>query len=571
MEQKIALLIPEIVLFITTCIVMIVGLSRNRAVRQSCALLSALGLSLAGAFVLAVYLRLEDQLAGVPVLGTLLRQAGEAGVNTALPNLPVIGKLLVCAVGLLIVLLMSGSADRELEMEVDAGRPFEPLRSVRAESWSFVLFSLTGLMLCASADDLIWLFLALELTSLPTYVMAATSTARNRSMESGVKYFFLGALGAAIFLYGFTMIYGGTGSTHFGTIRDVVAGQAAAGGINTIVMLGLVLSIVGVCFKIAAVPMHFYTPDVYQGASASVAGFLAFVPKAAGFFSILSLCALAGWRFGGVDAQNAALPETLRILLIAIAVLTMTVGNVLAILQSSVKRILAYSSIAHSGYMLVGVIVGPGPAGSDFTRNGLAAVLFYLFAYGVTTVGAFAVVACLEKRVGSGSDEHFEEADHIDDFRGLALSRPVLGWSMVVCAMSLLGLPPLLGFFAKLPLFTSAIGAGEIALVIILGLNSAIAAYYYLRIAYTCFIEKPGDVPNAPAIEEGPFTPRKMAGVVSVAFVIALAVAGSRLTDLAEAGASYAPASRTVSPKAEAAPSDATPVAASITASSARP
>jgi NADH-quinone oxidoreductase subunit N len=534
METKIALLWPEIVMFITTCVVMIVGLSKSRGVRQMSAVIAALGI--AGAGFLAIWTNV--------------------GVNTALPSLPMWGKALVSVVGLLIVLLMSGAADRELEEEVDKGRPFEPLRSVRAESWSFILFSLTGLMLCTSADDLIWLFLALELTSLPTYVMAATSTARNRSMEAGVKYFFLGAMGAAVFLYGFALIYGGTGSTNFQVIRDAIATQAAGGGVNTIALLGIVLSIVGVCFKIAAVPMHFYTPDVYQGSSASVAGFLAFVPKAAGFFSIMSLCALVGWRFSGNEfGAGASLPETIRVLLIAIAVLTMTVGNVLAIMQSSIKRMLAYSSIAHSGYMLVGIIAGPGPTGSDFTRNGLAAVLFYLFSYGVTTIGAFAVVACLEKRVGTGADAHWEEADQLDDFRGLALSRPVLGWTMVVCSMSLLGLPPLLGFFAKLPLFTSAISANELPLVIILALNSAIAAYYYLRIAYTCFIEKPGDVPNAPVVEEGPFTPRKMAGVVSVVIIAALAVGGSKLTEYAQQGTRYAPgATRSKAPTAKTQP-----------------
>lgn len=519
MTTKIALLWPEITLFITTCLVMVLGLSHSRNVRSMCAPLCAVGLAIAGLIAIAY-----------PVAG-----------NTGLPNLPVYGKAMVAVIGLIMVLLLSGSADRELEEAVDKGRPFEPLRSVRAEFWSFFLFSLTGLMLCAGADDLIWLFLALELTSLPTYVMVAISTSRNRSMEAGVKYFFLGALGAAMFLYGFAFIYGGTGHTSFAAIREVLAAQAVHGGINGIAMLGLVLAVLGVCFKIAAVPMHFYTPDVYQGSSASVAGFLAFTPKAAGFFALMLLCSLVGWNFaaGPQDVSHESLPELLRVLLIVLAVLTMTVGNVLAILQSSVKRILAYSSIAHSGYMLVGLVAGPGADTAGFTRNGLAAIMFYMFSYGVMTVGAFAVVASLEKKSRNGE---VVEADDINDFRGLALTRPLLGWTMVICAMGLLGLPPLLGFIGKLPLFTAGISADEIPLVIVLGINSAIAAYYYLRLAYVCFLESPETVPNAPKVEEVPFVGRRVAGAVAMAGVLLLAVFGGRLGDIALRAGHYEPA-----------------------------
>lgn len=210
----------------------------------------------------------------------------------------------------MLLMLAAGSVDREDEAAIAEGRAtFNPLRSNRAEFYSFFLFSLTGLMLCASADDLIWLFLALELTSLPTYIMvviAKGSGSKGESQEAGVKYFFLGALGAAVFLYGFALIYGGTGSTDFRDITTAIQAQAAGPGVNQMVILGVVLAVLGVCFKIAAVPMHFYTPDVYQGASASVAAFLAFVPKAAGFFSILLLCSLVGWSYG---KDHQSLPD----------------------------------------------------------------------------------------------------------------------------------------------------------------------------------------------------------------------------------------------------------------------
>lgn len=506
MLDKVAQLWPEIALFITTCVVMMVGLSPNRATRSLCAPLCALGLIIAG----------------------VLAYMSSAKYATPLPLMATYGKVLVAGVGLLLLLLLSGSADRELESSIDRGGRFEPLRAIRAEFYSFFLFSITGLMLSAGSDDLIMLFLALELTSLPTYVMVSVSTSRNRSMEAGVKYFFLGALGAAVFLYGFALIYGGTGHTHFAGIQSAIAGQVASGGApNTLVMAGLILSVLGIGFKIAAVPMHFYTPDVYQGSSSPMAAFLAFVPKTAGFFAILSLVSLAGWGFG---AGGTSLPEPLRTIVFAVAVLTMTVGNVLAILQTSVKRILAYSSIAHSGYMLVGVIAGPGNGGGGvggvgggLARNGVAAVLFYLLCYAVMTVGAFAVLACLERKTSSGE---FEEADSIQDLRGLWYTRPVLAVIMVLCAFGLLGLPPLLGFFGKLPLFTAGIAAGETTLVLILAVNSAIAAFYYLRLVAVPFLENPDKSPVGAPVQLSPFRGRLLAGVIAAACVVLLSAVG---------------------------------------------
>jgi len=523
MVEKIAGMWPEICLFCTTCIVMVIGLSKSRALRNMCGPLCGIGL----------------------IGAALLAATTTPDTNTALPNMAMFAKILVAGVGLVLVCLVAGTADRDFEKAIDQGTGFDAIRSTRAEFWAFFLFSLTGLMLCAGADDLIFLFLALELTSLPTYVMVSLSTGKNKSMEAGVKYFFLGALGAAIFLYGFTFIYGGTGHTNLHEIQRVIAAQASSGdatgmglsgGINEITMLGVVLAIIGICFKIAAVPMHFYTPDVYQGSSASIAGFLAFVPKAAGFFAILLITSCVGWQFGELGTE---LPSVLRDALWMIAVLTMTIGNVLALLQSSVKRILAYSSIAHSGYMLVGVIAGPGLGASTFTRNGLAAVLFYLLSYGVMTLGAFAVLACLERKNSKGE---MEEADNIADIRGLCKTHPVLGWVMVLSSLGLLGLPPLLGFFGKLPLFTSAIGAGEVPLVLILGLNSAIAAYYYLRLAFVCYIDSPETSPNLAPMQATPFGSRRVAGVLSALGGVALAVVGGTLADVAATAGRYVPA-----------------------------
>lgn len=517
MREKLPALWPEIVLFAAACVVMVVGLSRDAKIRNLCLPLCLGALGLAGVLAWTT----------TPVM------------DVALPGLAKFGKVLAAAVGALLLVLLSGTADREYESAIARGTDrYDPLRASRAEFYAFFLFSITGLMLCAGADDLIWLFLALELTSLPTYIMVSISTRHGRSMEAGVKYFFLGALGAAIFLYGFTLIYGGTGSTNLAQIHRVLAGQVAAAGspsgINAIAMAGLVLSVIGVGFKIAAVPMHFYTPDVYQGASSSVAAFLAFVPKTAGFLTILLLCASVGWVAAGhPDDKFGSLPSPLHETLWIMAALTMTVGNVLAVIQTSVKRVLAYSSIAHSGYMLVGVVAGPG---DGFASSGIAAVLFYLVTYGVINVGAFAVLASLER---VGPDGKPEEIDSFDDLRGLCRTRPLLGYTLVLSSLGLLGLPLTLGFWAKLPLFTSALASGETVLVLILAVNSAIAAYYYLGLARAAWLDVAEHAPGAVPARVTPFLGRILAGVVSAGCVIVLAIVGGGLMTWAKGAAEY--------------------------------
>lgn len=497
MVEKLRYLTPEIVLFFATCVVMVVGLSPAPAVRRLCAAISIAALAVAG----------------VAALWT------PTPPNSLLPHIMPFGKAMIAAVGILLVMLITGTVDRDYEAAVAKGQKWDGIRATRAEFYSFVLFSLTGLMLCTTADDLIWIFLALELVSLPTYVMVSISTAGTRSQEAGIKYFFLGALGAAFFLYGFAFLYGATGTTLlFGDgvtpgIAEVFAVQAAEGGsVSTMGILGMVLAMVGVSFKIAAVPMHFYTADVYEGASSSVSAFLAFVPKAAGIIVLILLASTIGWGFG-----EGSLPEPVRAVLWVMAAMTMTVGNVLALLQRNVKRVLAYSSIAHSGYMLVGLIAGPGLEGAPIADNGVAATLFYLLCYGFMNLGAFAVLACLERRTAAGVREEIET---YEDLRGLTRTHPLLGWTMFVCSLSLLGLPPLLGFWGKLFLFQSAISAGEIALVVIMGLNSAIAAYYYLKLAFGCFFESSPD--EGKSLSVTPFGGRVVAAGASAFAVLVL-------------------------------------------------
>lgn len=495
MIHTLTILAPEITLFVASCVVMVLGLSPAPAIRRQCGFLTVAALLVAGALALN----------------------GPRGATTLLPDILPFAKATLALVGILLVLTASRTVDRDDEDAIDKGlTSFSAIRSTTAEFYAFLLFSLTGAMLCASAADLVWLFLALELTSLPTYVMVVLSGRGRegflRSQEAGVKYFFLGALAAATFLYGFALLYGGTGATRF----DDIAAHIATHGMGPIALAGMVLSILGISFKIAAVPMHFYTADVYQGAASPVSAFLAFVPKTAGMLSILVLVSLMGWVSPQPDSGPATLPPVIDALLWLIAVITMTVGNVLATLQSSAKRMLAYSSIAHSGYMLAGVIAGPGDG--SFTSSGVAAVLFYLLCYGVMNTGAFAVLASLENRAGS-------EAENLDDLRGLARSHPVLGWSLALCMLSLLGFPPILGFFAKVPLFTSALGGERTMLVVALALNSAIAAFYYLRVVALVLLDEPGPRP----LLDARVPSRVLVALICAAGVIVLGLLGNPL------------------------------------------
>ncbi|MFI4861016.1 MAG: NADH-quinone oxidoreductase subunit N [Phycisphaerales bacterium JB063] len=482
LTEKLALLWPEIALLVGACVCLVTGLSGSKALRKATP-----GVAMLSLVVAAVLLRsVPNPVASMPA-GVDARHFMQLG------GLAAFAKLAVIAIGLILVMVATGTPDalrQIIAADSAEGKAFEPGDCFRGEFYAFMLFSLTGVMLCAGASDLVWLFLALELTSLPTYVMAATSRDKPHAQEAAVKYFFLGAMSAAVFLFGFALIYGATGFTEFGPIASYV--QAV--GVSPLMMTGVVLAVVGISFKIAAVPMHYYTADVYEGAATPVTAFLAFVPKTAGFVSLIGILGLVGWGHSNGGAATE-LPAVLVYLLALIAVLTMTVGNVLGLMQKRIKRVLAYSSIAHSGYMLVGLLVGPAAAqavsGSERTllSNGLAAVLFYLVAYGLSTVSSFAVIACMSRPDGS-------EVETYDDLAGMRLRHPFLAAVLLVSVISLVGLPPLVGFLGKLYLIGSAYSAASVGsstawvyptIVVIMVLNSAISAGYYLRIASVAF------------------------------------------------------------------------------------
>ncbi len=499
MSEKLLLLHPEIVLFIGSCVMLVLGLSKAGFLRSLCAPITGFFLVVAGALA-------------VPTVAQSFGLIDSVQVQTT-PKLLPFAKLMVAGVGLLLLPLMAGVVDRPLEAAIKRGGTlYDAGKALRGEFYAFYLFSLTGVMLCATADDLIWLFLALELTSLPTYIMVAVSTDRLRSMEAGVKYFFLGAFGAATFLMGFALLYGASGTTNLHEMSEVFQ---EAGGLSTMAIAGMVMSLVGVGFKIAAVPMHLYVADVYQGAAAPVSAYLAFAPKAAGFFALASLVSVPGWP-GATPGAIGEMDATIRVVLWVMAALTMTVGNTLALLQTSAKRMLAYSSIAHSGYMLVGLIAGPG---DKVWNDGLGAVLFYLLVYGVVNVGAFAVIGSLVKPDKEGE---LVEAEDVDDLRGLCRSHPLMGWTMVICALALLGMPPLFGFWGKLPLFSSALSAGEVALVIVMAINSAAAAFYYLRLAAAPLLSEPD--PDRPLPAKSDLPTRRLTAALSAVGAVALVV-----------------------------------------------
>ncbi len=500
MADKLWFLVPEMILFAGVVVVSIMGLSPRKGVRDSLPLITCIFLGMAFAVIPALYngARAEAHMDGAALL---------------FPYLGKFAKMVVCLVGIGLVMISTGMIDRRYERAVQAGRAtFDPIRATRGEFFSFFLLSLIGVMLCCSANDLIWLFLSLELTSLPTYIMVAMSRSSRKAQEAAVKYFFLGAMSAAMFLFGFALLYGATGTIVLSEMRTEFAGQIANGGINSIGIFGMILAVLGVSFKVVAAPMHFYAPDVYEGAAAPVAAFLAFVPKTAGFIALMLLLGTMGWADHG-GPGTSGLPNPIMSTLWLVAVITMTLGNIGALLQRSVKRMLAYSSIAHSGYMLIGIIAGPG--------LGLNAVLFYLLVYGIMNTGAFTVLAALER--------NGQEIETVEDLAGLRLRHPVMAAVLAICSGSLLGLPPLLGFWGKLYLFMAGVQAGQIQLVVIAGLNSAISAWYYLWLVTLPIMAKPSA--QAETIVRSPSMWARVMGAIAAILIVLLPLFSDRLVD----------------------------------------
>ena len=360
------------------------------------------------------------------------------------------------------------------------------------EYFALVLLSASGMLMMTTANDLIVVFISLEVLSIPLYVLAAFDKRRLRSQEAGLKYFVLGAFSSAVFLYGIALVYGGTGTTSLTGIASFLAENTLFEQGTLLVGLGLLL--VGLGFKVAAVPFHMWTPDVYQGAPTPVTAFMAAATKAAAFAALLRIVTTAFPQYR----------DDWRPVIFVLAVLSMLVGSIAALAQNDVKRTLAYSSIAHAGYILMGVYAT--------SSRGREAALLYLFVYAFMAIGAFAVVMIASPRA---DDEH-----SYDDYRGFALRRPLLGGLLIFFVLAQAGVPLTSGFIGKLEIFSAVAQSEEYVLLVIGVLSAVIAFAFYLRIAYT-LVTAPDD---ETAVVEAYSLPRRVDGWTGVVLFAAAAM-----------------------------------------------
>jgi len=344
------------------------------------------------------------------------------------------------------------------------------LRATPGEYYSIILMSLAGMMLMASTGELISIYISLELTSIPLYILAGLSRKDGRSAESAVKYVLLGAMSSAILLYGMALVYGATGTTDLIEIAQATTKSLNSG--NLLLLAGEVFIFAGFGFKISAVPFHMWAPDIYEGSPTPSTLFFSVGSKAAGFAALLRV-----FVFGGLAAVSS---NYLWVMVAIVAALTMTLGNVVAILQTNIKRMMAYSSIGQAGYLLVGfatLIIHNTALGDE-------AMLAFLFVYVVTNIGAFTGIIALADATGR---------ENIRDFDGFGRSNPLIAAGMALCLLALAGIPPMAGFLSKLFIFYAAWGQGSgLTLLVVLGLiNSVISIVYYANVVYRMFVIEP--------------------------------------------------------------------------------
>lgn len=348
------------------------------------------------------------------------------------------------------------------------------------EYHALLMFATFGMMMMSAGNDMVVIFLGLETLSIATYVMAGLRKSDLKSNEAAMKYFILGSFASAFLLYGMALVYGATGSTGL----TEIAGKIANPNFPALLLIGAAMMIIGFGFKIAMAPFHVWTPDVYEGAPTPITGFMAAGPKAAAFASFLRVFVLGMPLVAGVQA-SVLLHESWVTALTVLAMMTIVIGNVAAILQNNVKRMLAYSSIAHAGYALVG-FVGAGMAKTAAARDeAIAAVAFYMLTYAITNLGAFAIVTLLAQK----NDRRTE----FEDYNGIGFKSPMLSFSLSLFMLSLLGLPLTAGFMGKVLVFRPALEAGNAlltTLVVVAVVNTAISAYYYLRLIVVMFFRE---------------------------------------------------------------------------------
>ena len=375
------------------------------------------------------------------------------------------------------------------------------------EFHGLLLLATVGMMLMVAASDLMMLFLGLEVMSISVYAMAALDRRSRESAEAGIKYFLLGAFSTGFLLFGMALVYGATGSVELAAIADSVTSGTARGGFLT---PGVLLVAVGFCFKVAVVPFHMWTPDVYEGSPAPVTAWMATAVKAATFLAFLRVFLVA---FG----SSPEAVELWRGVFWWLAAITMVAANVMALAQQNVKRMLAYSSIAHAGYLLVALVAG--------NEEGAAGLLFYLFVYAAMNLGAFAVVICVARQ----SEERLD----VDDYCGLGRARPALATLLTVFLLSLAGFPGTGGFMAKMFVLQGAATAGLWSLVVVFLLTTAISYWYYLRVAWKMWMNS-----GREGAHDGVITPMpmRMALGACAAVVLVAGIFSGGLLEMAESG-----------------------------------
>lgn len=423
LSQLLAIL-PELLLTLLAFVILAADLATPQEKKRG------LGLLTAGGLLVVFLVTLFWPVSGEPAFGGMVR---DDGVGKAFRS----------------IFLLSGILVALFSMD------FRPLRQ-DGSYYSVLIFSILGMSLMAVAENLVMLYVAMELTGISAYVLVGYMRETPQSAEAGLKYFLFGAFSSAVMLYGFSWLYAFVGGTGYGQIASAIRYIPFP-----LAVLAFLMVLVGFGFKVAMVPMHFWAPDVYQGAPTPITAFISVASKAAGFAVLLRAL-----RF-----LFPALEPTWVVLLVAISMVTMTLGNLLAIPQRNIKRMLAYSSIAQAGYVLIGVTAGG--------VQGLTALLFYLLVYVLTNVGAFAIVAIIANHT---------ESEDIQDYAALSRRSPILALAMMVALLSLAGVPPSGGFVGKLFLFRAGIGSGLVWLVIVAVLNVIVALYYYLNVVKVMYM-----------------------------------------------------------------------------------
>jgi NADH-quinone oxidoreductase subunit N len=467
-DVNLTLILPELIVSIAGVIVMLVDAFTRRGQRSITAALSIL--ALLGAGVASIWLWIEWPLTRSAFNGMIV-----------LDELRLSFTLIFLIVSILTILIATVWIDNE---DLPAG-----------EFHSLLLFATCGMMLMASAGDLVIVFLGLEILSIATYVLAGFRRTDVRSNESSLKYFILGSFASAFLLYGIALIYGATatGPNQPGTTNiALIAERMNQSLYPPLLFAGAAMLLVGFGFKIATAPFHVWTPDVYEGAPTPVTAFMAAGPKAAGFASFMRVF-LFGFPIVTTAASTAGYAHKSWVGALAImAVLTMTIGNVVAIVQNNVKRMLAYSSIAHAGYALVGFVAAGAATDPEQRSAALTSVAFYLLTYAVMNMGAFAIVTLIARRG--------DRQNNVDDYNGIGFSSPVLAFSLSIFLLSLLGMPLTAGFMGKVVVFSAALNQGYVWLVVIGVLNTAVSAYYYLRLIIVMFFRDRSTEWEAPRI-----------------------------------------------------------------------